>query len=147
MTEELDLDALLGVRFDPPPAKGRTPKAGAVVECGQTPPKAPMHREWNNFTSFTLGGYVAKVTRTHCAACDNLFDTLEGVFIEEIHASGARRLTALAKGGDWPAQEAHRKEVSDAEVDYCAHCIGDLGFSREVDSKGLPYTLTFGRTK
>ena len=138
--DDLDLDALLGVTFLPP--TGKKGRAGVTVECGQAPPKASPKRftEWNNFASFTFTGYVAKVTRFHCQCCDNLFDTLEGIFVEETHVSGSRRWTQLAPKGDWPLVGGHRKEVRDAEVPFCGHCIGDLGFDNEVDGHGKPYT-------
>ena len=130
-----ELEALLGVEFPPPGPKGK------VVECGQTPPHSKRFTEWNNFATFTFTGYVAKVTRSHCECCDNLWDTLEGVFTEETKAgAGGRRLTQLGRGGNWPIGQSHRKEVLDVRVPYCGHCIGDLGFDREVDAKGAPYS-------
>ena len=123
------LDTLLGVKIEAPAA--RAPKA-----------ERTRFTEWNNFHAFTFGGYVARVFRNLCGCCGQTSDVLEGVFVEEVHLpSGTRRMTQLGKGGDWPAQGTHRKEVTQVDVAYCALCVGDLGFSREVDSKGQPFAL------
>jgi hypothetical protein len=134
---EPDLMELLGVTL--PKGTKRAP-----VEAGQKPPRAKAVRftDWNNFQTFTFGGYLARVTRAHCQCCDNLFDTFEGIFIEEVHVSGTRRLQQLARGAQWPQGDLeHRKEVAEVEVEYCGDCIGDLGFGREVDAKGQPLAL------
>lgn len=135
-----DLMALLGVTM--PEAKAKP-----AVECGQKPPKAKpvRHTAWSNLHSFEFGGYLAKVTRHKCGMCENVWDELGGIFIEEVHTpSGSRRLTALAVGADWPAGGGHRKEVAEVEDRFCGECIGDLGFDREVDGRGQPYTLIAG---
>jgi hypothetical protein len=126
-----DLLDLLGVVL---PA----PKTKAPVECGQKPPRAApvRHTEWNNNTSFQFGGYLARVTQHCCSTCDAVTETLEGVFIEELHTSGTRRLTILAKGAQWPAGVEHRLEVTQASVEVCAQCVRGLGFSREQAAPG-----------
>jgi hypothetical protein len=133
-----DLLEMLGVKLPEPTKK--------EVSCGQKPPKmAPQrHTEWNNATSFKFGGYVAVVTQTTCEMCGKVNEHLDGIFTEEIHQpSGTRRLQALAKGAQWPANEEHRLEVAYKFTPVCAHCIKDLGFSREVD-KPKTYTLVVG---
>lgn len=136
---DLDLDALLGVSF---PSVVRKPK-GKVVECGQKAPVLRQVVEHHNLRAFELTGYVAKVTRLTCLCCDDLWDRLEGIFIEERHLpSGTRRLQQMSPKGDFPMGGGHRKEVEEAEVKFCAGCVGDLGFDREVDAKGQPFTHT-----
>lgn len=139
--DDEDLFALLGV--EEPQSK---PKVRAV-ECGQRPPKLKpvRHTDWSEGKTFEFGGYLAMVNRHHCKMCDALWDELQGIFIEEKHVpSGTRRLTPLAVNGDWPAGGGHRKEVLDVEDRFCGNCIGALGFDREVDRSGAPYTLVQG---
>lgn len=132
------LDALLNVTIEP---STRRTKA---VECGQTPPRAKptRHTEWSNLHTFEFGGYVARVQRLICSCCEEQTDVLQGIFLEEVHLpSGTRRMTRMAPKGDWPAQGEHRKEVEVVGTDYCAQCIGDLGFSRLVWAAEQPRTL------
>ena len=135
------LDALLGVTIEPSPrpervAKPRTKSNEDGLRTGI------RHTEWNNFASFAFTGYVARVTRFYCTCCERTSDTLEGIFVEETHLpSHIRRMTQLAPKGDWPAQGSHRKEVTQQDVAYCALCVGDLGFDREVDGHGEPWAL------
>lgn len=138
--EEMDLDALLGVRF------GRR-KEDKLVEAGQRPPKLPPRRaEHHNLRQFTFNGYVAKVLRHTCSMCDRSWDQLIGIFVEELHTSPVdgrvtRRLQQLAPNGDWPAGGGHRKEVELVEDRLCGECIGGLGFDVEVDSEGQPFAI------
>lgn len=135
-----DLLAILGVTLP-------VAKAPKTVECGDKPPraKAIRHTDWSEGKTFVFGGYLAMVKRHSCKMCEALWDELEGIFIEEKHLpSGTRRLTALAVGGDWPAGGGHRKEVLEVEVPWCGNCIGTLGFDREVNRSGAPYTLVAG---
>lgn len=137
MNDADDLMALLGVVLPPP----ILPKA---VGCGEKAPRAKQvrHTEWSNAHSFEFGGYLAKVIRTQCEMCERASETLVGVFTEEIHQpSGTRRLTLMGKGAQWPVGVEHRLEITDATTLVCAECVRDLGFSREVDSKGEPYTM------
>lgn len=126
-----DLATLLGVTIP-------TGRPAKPVECGQRAPKAKPKRveqpTWNNFHTFTFGGYVARVRQLVCTTCAGRTRLLEGVFIEEIHESGTRRMTALAKGAQWPMglDGEHRCEVWEEEVQFCGQCITQLGFGREV---------------
>ncbi len=114
------------------------PKPKAEVGCGQRPPRAApvRHTEWNNNTSFTFGGYLARVVQACCTTCGEVGETLEGVFIEELHASGTRRLTKLTKGAQWPTRGEHRCEVTQVQVDLCPKCVRGLGFGRECAAPG-----------
>lgn len=133
---EDDLLDLLGVTLP-------GPKAKSEVGCGAKPPRQAPKRfvEWSDATAFVFGGYVARVTQTGCETCDEVTEVLDGVFVEELHRSGTRRLTALGAGAQWPAQEEHRVEVTQRQARVCARCIRGLGFSKEIAAPGN-YTLT-----
>lgn len=130
---EDDLFDLLGVKI--PEIHG----GSREVACGHKPPRPRAKRfvEWNNIATFKFTGYVAKITETTCEMCGAKTEVLEGVFSEEIKdGADGRRLTALAKGAQWPAGEEHRVEVDYRFAPFCAKCIRDLGFSRESEAPG-----------
>jgi hypothetical protein len=130
-----DLLSLCGVTLEPQKERRAKPRE-----------EPKRFTNWSNLHTFSFGGYAARVTRVHCTTCDSLRDHLEGIFVVEIHLpSGTRRLTALAKGADWPAQGGHAKEVTQVQVPVCGECIGGLGFDREVNGSGLPYSLEVGK--
>ena len=137
MSQDDDLMALLGVEpiFEPKARKGK------VVECGEKAPRAKAAPQegvlWTNFHSFAFGGYVARVRVLVCASCGARTKVLEGLFVEEIHESGARRMTALPKGAQWPwtRGEEHRCEQWEEPTDYCGECIQFLGFGKVVGAE------------
>lgn len=137
MTDPDDIFALCGVEL--PEAKVRTSRKASAAST------APVrHTEWNNLATFTFGGWVARLTRQRCEVCEAVTEVFGGVFVEEVHRSGTRRLTALAPKGDWPQGGGHRLEVTEETTRMCGGCVRELGFSREVGAEG-PFTLLVGR--
>jgi hypothetical protein len=137
MNAEDDLLALLGVTLPPPVSKK------LVGEKKPSLGKAPaIPSNWSDGKSFQFGGYLAKTVRHTCGTCEGVTEILVGLFIEELHRpSGARRLTQMGRGANWPMGQEHRCEITEERVEVCALCIRTLGFSRLVDGKGLPYSL------
>lgn len=113
----------------------QTKQALLAPAAKRTRPDTPTRfTAWSNAQSFTDGGYLARVMRQTCKSCGAQHETVLGVFHVEIHATGARRLQALAHNAQWPLIEGMPLEVEAQTVPYCGACLRLLGFSREVEA-------------
>lgn len=134
-----DDDALLaelGVEIPWPEPKRKPVKE---VGCGETAPKVVRHTEWSNAQSFEFEGYVARVAQVTCEHCGSMREVFEGVFsVERKIATGARRMQAMERGAQWPADGGHKCEVEQRFTLWCPECIRGLGFGREVEAEGHP---------
>lgn len=134
-----DLLAELGVEIPWPSVQ----KKAAAVGCGEKAPPVRRHTAWSNHESFVAAGYLAKVVQTTCNCCGSMRENLEGIFTVEVKVgTGARRMQALAANGDWPQQQVHTVEVSQAFTRFCPDCVRGLGFSREVEAAGTAFDIT-----
>ena len=125
MNDTDDLLVQLGVTL--PAARVKSVK----VECGQHAPSV-RHTAWTDRTTWTHGGYLARIRRVTCLACEEVQEVFEGVYSEEVKTGGARRLQALGQGAQWPTGTEHRLEISESTSAMCGKCVRDLGFSRET---------------
>ena len=141
--DSFDSDQLLeelGVEI-PWPTAGT--KKQVVVECGQKAPAVKRHTDWTNAESFRFVGYVAKVVQTTCDCCGSMRENLDGIFTVEVkEGTGARRMQAIAAKGDWPVNQVHTCEVSQAFTRFCPDCVRELGFTREVEVEGTRFDIT-----
>lgn len=95
-------------------------------------PAAKRKNEWNNSASFVSEGYVARVIRQRCKGCSGEVDFAQGIFhAERKPGDSTRRLQKLGRGAQWPLSERCEMEVEVQDVDWCASCLRDLGFTIE----------------
>jgi len=94
-------------------------------------------------STWTDGGYMARIVITACA-CGQRSKHLDGLFHIDIDKrTGGRRLTTLGRNPQFPPGE-HTAEYVTIDTSWCAHCIPDLGFSKAVHltERQQPYSLT-----
>ena len=102
-------------------------KASDVASASEALAKHPLVSTW------TSGGYLAKVGRQICQSCGRTQDHCIGVYAVEL-GNGGRRLTRLPSKGQFPL-EPWPMEIDVSEVEWCAVCLSDLGFTPAV---GMP---------
>lgn len=94
--------------------------------------KRPDANAWSNAQSFVSEGYVARVIRQTCKGCGGHVDFAQGIFhAERKPGDSARRLQKLGRGAQWPLSTHCEMEVEIQEVEWCAACLRDLGFTIE----------------
>jgi hypothetical protein len=130
------LDAELGKASAPKRSAPRAPRKPAAAE------PAPFVQQW------FPAALVMHATRQTCSCCANVYEQIDGMFLEDMSRNGVKRQLRHDAKAAIPAEYKalpKRQEWTETSIEYCVICFQDIAPERFAPAtlvRSLPHDPT-----